>query len=122
MVRLPIIIAVALLMSVASVPAASAHAFLDSATPAVGSAIHGPPAQIVLHFSEELEPAFSTIRVEDANGRRVDAGDVHLDPANASMLEVSLGKLPPGRYRVTWRVVSIDTHVTEGAFTFDVLP
>ena len=121
MIRLPVI-AVGLLVSIASVPTASAHAFLDSAIPAVGSTVHGAPAQIALHFSEELEPAFSTLSVEDANGKRVDKGDVRVDSTNASILEVSLGTLPPGRYRVTWRVVSIDTHVTQGAFTFDVLP
>ncbi|HET9728284.1 MAG TPA: copper homeostasis periplasmic binding protein CopC [Acidimicrobiia bacterium] len=115
-------LAVALLVSVMLAPEAFAHAFLDSATPAVGSAVHGAPVQVELHFSEGLEPAFSTVRVDDAKGKRVDAGDVHVDPGDASILEVSLGKLAPGRYHVTWRVVSIDTHVTEGAFTFDVLP
>jgi copper resistance protein C len=37
-------------------------------------------------------------------------------------LEVSVPALAPGRYRVVWRVLSLDTHVTEGDFTFDVAP
>jgi len=38
------------------------------------------------------------------------------------LLRVSLPVLPPGAYRVTWRVLSVDAHVTEGDFTFDVAP
>jgi len=30
--------------------------------------------------------------------------------------------LAPGRYRVKWHVLSVDTHVTEGDFTFTVAP
>jgi methionine-rich copper-binding protein CopC len=45
-----------------------------------------------------------------------------VDPANPALLQVSLPQLAPGRYRVMWRVLSVDTHVTEGDFTFDVVP
>lgn len=120
MSRTAFLLATAILLGVAG--AAHAHAFLDRATPAVGSAVHGSPPEIALHFSEELEAAFSTVRVEDTSGKRVDLGSAHVDPADASVLEVSLPSLPPGRYHVVWRVVSVDTHVTEGAYAFDVLP
>jgi methionine-rich copper-binding protein CopC len=43
-------------------------------------------------------------------------------PGTRTVLEMSLPSLPPGRYHVSWRVVSVDTHVTEGAYAFDVLP
>ena len=38
------------------------------------------------------------------------------------MLRVTLAPLAPGTYRVVWRVLSVDTHVTEGDFTFTVVP
>ena len=101
---------------------AGAHAFLDHATPAVGSAIHGSPAQVRLWFTQKLEPAFSTVRVEDRAGRRVDKQDKRVDPANPTLLQVSLPQLAPGKYRVVWRALSVDTHVSEGDFTFDILP
>jgi methionine-rich copper-binding protein CopC len=101
---------------------ASAHAFLDHAAPAVGSAVHAPPARVRLWFTQRLEPAFSSLRVQDASGKRVDKGDVEVDAADATLLEVSLPQLAPGTYRVSWRVLSVDTHVTEGDFTFDVKP
>lgn len=106
----------------AGIPAALAHAFLDHASPAVGSTIHGPPAQVRIWFTQELEPAYSAIQVLDSTGKQVDKGDKHLNPKDPTMLEVSTPDLPPGKYRVIWRVLSVDTHTTEGNFTFTVSP
>ncbi|HXU67333.1 MAG TPA: copper resistance protein CopC [Casimicrobiaceae bacterium] len=50
----------------------------------------------------------------------MDAGDSHVDAAEPMVLAVSVPALAPGTYRVVWRVVSVDTHVTEGDFTFDI--
>ena len=117
-----------LLMLLAFAPAmmfvsrAGAHAFLDHATPAVGSVVHGAPAQVRLWFTQELEPAFSSVRVFDRSGKQIDKGNFQLDRADATLLQVSLPQLAPGTYRVAWRVLSVDTHVTEGDFTFDVVP
>ena len=112
----------ALLVAFACPAAALAHAFLDRAVPAVGGKVHGPPAEARLHFSQPLEPAFSTLKVLDAAGKQVDRKDKGLDPKDASVLRVSLPKLAPGVYRVVWRVLSADTHVTEGDFSFEVAP
>jgi len=103
-------------------PPASAHAFLDRAVPAVGSVVRAPPTEIRLRFTQRLEPAFSGIRVFDRDGKQVDRGDARLDATDATLLRVSLPVLPAGVYRVTWRVLSVDAHVTEGDFTFDVAP
>ena len=101
---------------------AGAHAFLDHATPAVGSAVHGSPGEVRLWFTQELEPAFSTVRVLDRGGKQVDKGNKEVDRGDRTLLRVSLPKLSPGSYRVVWRVLSVDTHVTEGDFTFDIAP
>jgi methionine-rich copper-binding protein CopC len=100
---------------------AGAHAFLDHATPAVGSAVHTSPAQVKLWFTQKLEPAFSTARVSDRSGKQVDKGDAQVDRADATLLRVSLPQLAPGTYRVRWRVLSVDGHVIKGDFTFDVV-
>jgi methionine-rich copper-binding protein CopC len=104
------------------VPLAAAHAFLDHAIPGVGSAVHESPSQIKLWFSERLEPEFSTVEVLDRRGKRVDKGDPQVDSADPMLLRISLPLLSPGRYRVTWRVLSVDTHVARGQFTFDIAP
>ena len=99
-----------------------AHAFLDHAEPAVGSQIHSSPAEVRIWFSEKLEPALSRIQVFDAAGSEVDKRNVHVDGSNPALLEVGLSPLKPGKYKVVWRVVSVDTHVTSGNFAFEVTP
>jgi hypothetical protein len=101
---------------------ASAHAFLNRAVPEVGSKIRKPPAQVRLHFTERIEAGFSSLRVLDARGARVDKGDARGDPSDPAALLINLKPLPRGTYKVIWRAVSVDTHVTEGDFTFEVAP
>ena len=108
--------------ALAVVPLAAAHAFLDHAIPGVGSTVHESPAQLKLWFSGRLEAAFSTVQVVDRAGERVDKGDPQVDGTDPTLLRVSLPQLAPGTYRVTWRAVSVDTHVSKGEFTFDVAP
>ena len=98
-----------------------AHAFLDHADPAVGSQVRAIPSQVKLWFTETLEPALSRVQVFDASGQEVDRHDVHPERNNATVLEVSLPALKPGKYKVLWRVVSVDTHVTSGTFSFEVV-
>ena len=102
--------------------AASAHAFVDHASPAVGSAVDLPPAEVKIWFTENVEPAFSGIEVTNAAGKPVDKKDSHVDAKNHAELVVSLTNLPPGTYQVTWHVVSADTHKTHGDLKFTVKP
>ena len=102
---------------------ASAHAFIDHTDPVVGSTIKQAPAEIRLAYTQGLEPAFSRVQVFDASGKEVDKKDVHLDSKNNHLMIVSLlPGLGAGKYKVVWRVVSVDTHPTEGSFSFVVAP
>jgi len=103
------------------VQGSSAHAFVDHAEPAVGSQIHGAPTQVKIWFTEKLEPALSKIQVFDISGGEIDKRDVKIDQSNGALLTVSLPELKPGKYKVVWRAVSVDTHVTTGNFTFELL-
>jgi methionine-rich copper-binding protein CopC len=100
----------------------SAHAFLEHADPPVGGKVHSAPAAVRIWFTEAIEPASSTIQVFDATGRQVDKKDTHLNRSNHSLLEVSLSRLGPGIHKVVWRVMSADTHVTNGDFKFQTAP
>ena len=100
--------------------AALAHAFLDHALPAVGATVAAAPAEATLWFTQALEPAFSGVAVTDAAGQRVDTGQATIDPKDPQELHVPLKPLPPGDYKVTWHVVSVDTHRTTGDFSFTV--
>jgi methionine-rich copper-binding protein CopC len=99
--------------------AAHAHAYLDRAEPRVGHSVPTAPRQVSLWFTQNLEQAFSAIEVQDASGARVDQGKTQV---SGSTMRVGLKSLPPGTYRVHWRVLSIDTHTTEGNFSFRVGP
>lgn len=112
------LVAIAALASAAAWP----HAFLDHADPRVGAVVAAAPAELRIWFTQELEPAFSSAEVVDANGKRVDAGRAQVDTKERWLLRVPLGQLPPGEYTANWRVVSVDTHVTQGRFTFKVAP
>jgi hypothetical protein len=103
-------------------PLAGAHAHLERALPAIGSVVRESPRELTLWFTQRLEPAFSKVRVLDRNGKRVDSDDSRVEATDTKVLRVPLPKLAPGRYRVKWRVLSVDTHVSEGEFTFDVAP
>ena len=98
--------------------AARAHAFLDHAEPRVGSSVASAPRQLSLWFTQNLEPAFSTVEVQNSAGGRVDVGKPRIGPAN--VMRVGLRPLPPGTYKVLWHALSVDTHTTTGHFTFTI--
>ena len=110
------------LLLILSTARVSAHAFLEHSDPPVGGKVHSAPAAVRIWFTEAIEPRFSNIQVFDATGKQVDKKDTHRDPSNRSLLEVSLPRLGRGSYKVVWRVVSVDTHRTNGDFTFQILP
>jgi methionine-rich copper-binding protein CopC len=110
----------ALVAWVLGVGLALAHSGLQRAEPPVESTLKRPPKELKLYFSERLEPAYSRARVEDGQGARVDRDDSRVDRSNPLLLRVPLLPLGPGTYTVIWRVLSVDSHITEGRFTFRV--
>ncbi len=118
--RKPLVVIALALAATSIPPRAFAHAFLDRADPRVGSSVDRAPRQVTLWFSEPLEPAFSRVKVLDAQGNEVDAKDGAVDADDRGVMHATLPMLPAGTYRVEWRVVSADTHVTKGDFTFEV--
>ena len=108
-----------LLAALFSNAAAHAHAFLDHASPLVGSTVASAPREVSPTFTQNLESAFSSVQVTDANGARVDQGKAQI---SGNTMRVRLKALTHGTYRVRWQALSVDTHKTEGSFTFSVGP
>ncbi len=102
--------------------AAFAHAFLDSAAPRVGSTVRSPPKEVVLTFTQGVEPAFSKLEVTDLVGTHEEVGTAHTAGSDPRKLAVSVGLLTAGTYTVAWHVTSVDTHKTQGQFHFTVAP
>lgn len=111
----------AVLAACVAVPAvAFAHAHLVTATPSAGAQV-AAPSELVISYTEALEPRLSTIEVTDAAGKRVDKADLHTTTPDGKTVAVSLIQLAPGDYAVAWHATSIDTHKTEGHFSFTVV-
>ena len=116
--RLALIAAAILVLGPGAV-AASAHAELSRAVPAVGSTVSKPPSQVRLTFSEPIQaiplPVITVTGPDETHlgvGRVAVVGDtasVALDPLTSS-----------GTYQVAWRVVSTDGHPSNGTFSFTV--
>jgi methionine-rich copper-binding protein CopC len=112
----PMLYAVPLILLLAT-GEASAHAMLDHSEPRVGNKVATAPREVTLWFTQKVEPAFSTITVTDSAGKRVDTGKTRV---SGDQMSVSLRPGDSGTYRVKWRVLSVDTHATDGSFTFQV--
>ena len=100
---------------------AEAHAFLDHTSPRVGNTVMPAPKEVVLWFTQKLEPAFSSIEVRNEQGASVTTGKATVI-GDRTQMQVPLRALPKGTYKVFWRVLSVDTHRTQGDFSFHVGP
>jgi len=101
--------------------AALAHAHLQRAEPPVGGVAATSPKDIRLHFSEGVEPRLSGLKLTSEAGDAVPTGAPSLDPGDPSILVTPIDKpLAPGTYKVEWHAIAVDTHRTEGSFTFVV--
>jgi methionine-rich copper-binding protein CopC len=67
-----------------------------------------------LTFSEGVEPQFSGIELAADDGRTITTGAAVIDPGDDKRAAPYWRcPAPAGRYRVSWHVVSVDTHRTE---------
>ena len=99
---------------------ARGHAYLVKSVPAGRATLFSSPGKIQLWFNERLESRFSSVAVLDAGGKRVDLDNAQVSPEDAKQLAVGVGQLPPGRYTVKFRVLSVDGHVVEQSFPFTI--
>lgn len=106
-----------LLAALVPVPA-RAHAVLVKSLPARRAVLLHPVERVRLWFNERLEPAYSVVSVWSDRERQVDLRDVEVGLDDPKQLSVGLPPLPPGRYTVRFRVLSVDGHVVEGSWSF----
>ncbi len=100
---------------------ADAHALLVRAEPPANSQLRMPPTELTLYFSEPLERRYSSVRVTDQNGNRVETA-VEFDDTDKALMRVSLPELSPGYITVDWATVSsVDGHRITGAYPITIL-
>jgi len=99
---------------------ASAHATLESTTPAQNSVVASAPGRVTLTFDEGVGVSADSIRVFDPAGERVDDGHT-ASTSNPDTIAIGLRSgLGDGTYTVAWHVISADSHPVEGAYIFSV--
>jgi methionine-rich copper-binding protein CopC len=118
--RLRAAVAAALAAGALAPAGAPAHAFLVKSTPAGRAALARAPERVQLWFNARLEPAYSSISLWDAAGAQVDARNGAVSAEDPKRLDLPLPKLPPGRYVVRFRVLSVDGHVVESSVPFTI--
>ena len=101
---------------------AYAHATMTSSEPADGAASAEAPASVRIWFSEAVSPRFSSARLFAADGRQVEIGAMHGDPAGQqNVLSFAVPELVEGSYSVLWRAFSeADGHFSQGLLVFGV--
>jgi methionine-rich copper-binding protein CopC len=108
---------IAIAMSIAGV--ASAHSFPESQTPSAGQKLASAPVEVTINFDAPIEKLFAKLEVTGADGRDEAAGAPQISDDGRHM-SVKVASLKPGEYTVKWAVVGIDTHHTEGSYTFSI--
>ncbi len=114
-------IVLALLTIIVVTPVVFAHATLLRSDPADNSILTDPPREIRLWFSEPISPEFSSAEILDINGQPVKISGIRIDPADPTLMILTLPKLPEGLYSIRWKVLSeADGHFTQGPLVFGV--
>lgn len=107
-------------LALATAPLAYAHAYPTHQAPSAGSTVPASQKDVAIDFDDELEPAFSSISVTDAQGKSVVRDKAVVDRSNAKHMSVALNPLSPGVYAVSWVAVAADGHRTQGHYSFTV--
>lgn len=113
-------LAATLLLSLAAVTPAHAHASLTSTYPADQQTIKTELGKIRLDFNEAVQILPGGYRIVDRAGKEMPVGKATLERAGElTIITVTLDEeLPDGWYAVGWNVVSEDGHPRSGAFSF----
>ncbi len=99
---------------------ASAHSFPESEVPSAGQKVASAPSEVTINFDAPIEKLFAKLEVTDADGKNEAVGTPQISE-DARVISVKVNPLKPGDYTVKWAVVGIDTHHTEGSYTFSIV-
>jgi copper transport protein len=100
---------------------AHAHANLVSTSPASGSQLDEPPAEVRLRFTERVTVAPDGVQLHGAGGGEIATEPAAPDPADPTVVVLPMpADLPDGGYVVSFRAVSADSHPVAGALVFGV--
>ncbi len=99
--------------------AVSAHSFPEEENPSAGETLTAAPSALSIRYDAPIEHLFAKIEVVDGAGNDVAVSEPKVS-SDGLTLSVNLKPLKAGEYIVKWAVVCIDTHHTQGSYTFSV--
>lgn len=100
---------------------AMAHAFIEEQHPKAGEELNASPKAIVLTYTKDIEPTFSTIKiVQEDSQTPIKTEKAHGVKGKPTKLVLSLPTLPKGDYHVSWVALSRDGHRTMGDYPFSI--
>ncbi|MBS0182533.1 MAG: copper resistance protein CopC [Nitrospira sp.] len=115
----PVILIVAFVLGVPAT-SAFAHSMLVKAEPPRRAVLTKSPIQVRLWFNEKIEGDYASLVVVDARKQPITDLKPTLAPDDQKSIILPLPELPPGKYSVKFRVLSVDGHVVESSFDFTV--
>ncbi|HEU5430733.1 MAG TPA: CopD family protein, partial [Thermomicrobiales bacterium] len=100
---------------------ASAHAFLDTSTPAANAVLPTAPAEATLTFTEPLEQSYSQAELFDENGNKLPGTTTRFGRDGSTMILSLPSGLKNGTYSILWRSLSeADGHTAQGYIAFTI--
>jgi methionine-rich copper-binding protein CopC len=109
----------ALVLAIAAPRPSHAHSFPASENPSAGQTLATSPPTVAITYDAPIEKLFASLEVDNSAGVNQAAAPPQVSP-DGSTLSVPVAHLAPGDYTVKWRVVCVDTHHTEGSYSFTV--
>ena len=97
-----------------------AHATLVKSDPPRRASLSSSPKQIKLWFNEKIEGLYASVKVLDSNKNSITENNPEIVPDDPKSVVLNIPEIGPGRYTVQYRVMSVDGHVMESNFDFNV--
>jgi methionine-rich copper-binding protein CopC len=112
------LIPVILILLTAVVQPLWAHAVLMQSKPTTNSTVKGPNVPIWLRFNVRVDGKRSRLQVIAADGSTIPVESPKQSAPD--VLESNVSGLKPGAYKLQWRVLASDGHMSSGIVDFTV--
>jgi copper resistance protein C len=114
----PVFILLVLLVMAGATQLCWAHAILMDSTPKINSTIKGPDVNIDLRFNVRIDGGRSRVLLVSPDGK---ASTLALaSQATPDTLQTRATGLKPGAYKLQWKVLASDGHMSSGDIPFTV--
>lgn len=113
-----------IVLLIATATLAQAHALLVSSTPANNAVLRSSPKQVVLRFDARIEKPLTKVTLYEGkhNSVKLPGAANGYTGGSPDRLIIPLPDLKPGSYRLEYRVMASDGHLTPGLVRFRIAP